>query len=323
MNCYKICTVVVTYNRYSLLQECLDALSNQTYPTDIAIVDNASTDGTPTRLQEDGYLDVEGVRYFRLEENIGGAGGFYEGVKVALEGEYDFVWLMDDDAEPAFDALEILLRNIDQKYCAYAPAIFSGTKEEYTVQIAGHRGYFDFAHPLPMLQKPIDANLYKQPKVEIEMASFVGILIPITNIKKIGLPKKEFFIHYDDTEYNLRLKEFGKILMPTQSRIYHKEKRQEEKYIKTFLWMKKPRVKFEKLWIKYYGARNSVYLAKRYATTKAWYWELLKIYLVLIKDIMLFDDNKLKRIHFATASYLDGLRGVFDNEKPKKILGYK
>lgn len=43
----KINCVVVTYNRLSLLKECLSALENQTYPIQrIVIVDNCSTDGT-------------------------------------------------------------------------------------------------------------------------------------------------------------------------------------------------------------------------------------------------------------------------------------
>ena len=59
----KICTVVVTYNRYELLKECLDSLLNQTYKTDILIVNNASTDGTDGKIKEDGYLNNENLIY--------------------------------------------------------------------------------------------------------------------------------------------------------------------------------------------------------------------------------------------------------------------
>lgn len=319
-----VCTVVVTYNRYSLLSECLDALFAQSYSTDIVVVDNASSDNTPARLKSDGYLDHHPLHLLTLKHNLGGAGGFYEGIKFAKERGYDFLWLMDDDAEPAHDALELLLLHVSPAYSAYAPTLYSGTREEHIIQIAGHRGYFDFDTPLPMLQKPIDANLYRQESVEIDMASFVGILIPMEHIKRIGLPKKEFFIHYDDTEYSLRLRKFGKILMVGESKIYHKDRRQDEKYIKKILWFKKPRVRFDKLWIKYYGVRNSVYLALRYGRNRPKiYLILIRGYLLLLKDIIMYDDNKLKRIHFATSSYLDGITGLFDNEKPKKILGIR
>jgi GT2 family glycosyltransferase len=317
----RVCTIVVTFNRYTLLKECIDALLAQSYPTDILIVDNASTDETPQRLQKDGYLKEASISLLQLTHNSGGAGGFYAGMQEALEKNYDYVWLMDDDAEPAKDALEILMHHLDDShYSGYAPALFSGTKEEHSINIAGHRCTLDFAHPLPMLQKPIDASEYQKKRVEIEMASFVGLLVSKEMVQKVGLPKREFFIHYDDTEYCVRLNGYGEILLLPQSKIYHKEKRQEEKEVRHFLWMKKQRIRFDKLWIKYFGVRNSIYLAKKYATNPLWIVTMMKNYLLLIKDILLFDDHKCKRIRFATSSYLDGLRGAFDNDKPRKIL---
>ena len=49
-------------------------------------------------------------------------------------------------------------------------------------------------------------------------------------------------------------------------------------------------------------------------------YELLKRYIFSIGGIILFDDHKLRRIIFITSAYLDGLMGIFDNEKPKRIL---
>ena len=62
----KICTVVVTYNRYELLKECLDSLLNQTYKTYILVVNNASTDDTDSKIKEDGYLNNENLIYKKL-----------------------------------------------------------------------------------------------------------------------------------------------------------------------------------------------------------------------------------------------------------------
>jgi hypothetical protein len=43
-------------------------------------------------------------------------------------------------------------------------------------------------------------------------------------------------------------------------------------------------------------------------------------WLIRIADILLYDDHKLKRINLVTQAYNAGLKGNFDNEKPKKIL---
>lgn len=317
----RICTVVVTFNRYELLKECLDSLLNQTSKVDILVVDNASTDNTDKKIVEDGYLEHKNIIYKRLDTNSGGAGGFYFGVKYALENSYDYVWLMDDDAEPELNALELLIKNIDdKKYSAYAPKTLIGTKETQVLSTFGHRGIFDYKNCLPAFQKGINLKEYEKDKCEIEMASFVGILIPISSIKKIGLPEKRFFIHHDDTEYSLRLATIGKILMINDSLIYHKEKRQEEKIERKFLGFRKNRIKFERLWLKYFGLRNSIFLALKYGKGYKRYFLAFKLYFELIKDILLYDDEKWIRLVFATNSFFDGLRGHFDNEKPSKIL---
>ena len=42
----KVLAIIVTHNRKELLNECINALIGQSYPSDILIIDNASTDGT-------------------------------------------------------------------------------------------------------------------------------------------------------------------------------------------------------------------------------------------------------------------------------------
>lgn len=319
----KICTVVVTYNRYELLKECLNSLLNQIYKTDILVVNNASTDGTDIKIKEDGYLENENLIYKKLPKNLGGAGGFTYGVKFALENNYDYVWLMDDDAEPELNTLEGLIKSIDDsKYSAYAPKLFIGTKEDNILSLSGygHRAMFDYYNCIPSFQKPLSKELYDNEFVQIDLASFVGILIPISSVKNIGLPEERFFIHHDDVEYSLRLSTIGKILMVNSVNIYHKEKRQDEKIQKNFLWLKKNRIKFDKLWLKYFGLRNSIFLALKYGKGYKRYFLIAKLYFELIKDIILYDDKKYIRLVFATNSVFDGIRGIFDNDKPTKIL---
>src|SRR5690349_20673166 len=97
----RVMAVVVTYNRSRLLLECLSALLRQTQPLDrVVLVDNASTDDTVEQLRTHGYLDRPEIDYTRLPTNTGGAGGFHEGLRRAMELGADWMWVMDDDAEP-------------------------------------------------------------------------------------------------------------------------------------------------------------------------------------------------------------------------------
>lgn len=136
----KVCAVVVTFNRSELLLQCLAGLCNQSRPPDgICIIDNCSQDGTPTKLQQHGYLELwppeninspweftstwmprqplagsslsAGIQihYIRLPENRGGAGGFEYGTRHVFGLGYDWLWLLDDDGCPEQHTLAELL----------------------------------------------------------------------------------------------------------------------------------------------------------------------------------------------------------------------
>jgi len=341
----KIAAVVVTFNRKKLLLECLNALKNQTYPLDaIFIVDGPSTDGTPEALKENGYIkelppkrydkyswstenlirSSKGtplrVVYVRLYEDVGGSGGFYEGVKRAYEKGYDWIWLMDDDAEPKEDALEKLVKWID---LPEAVALACLKVDENGRVLYYHRGYFYFENVFKHIVRPIRDEEFKDKKfIEIDHASFVGILISSKAVKKIGFPDRRFFITYDDVEYCIRLRSIGKIYLIPNSVIIHKEGIKKKGLIKKeFLGKTLHLVPYEKLWKNYYGIRNLTYLGKKYSTNKLrFYLGLLKRWILSVGAIILLYDHKFRRIWFVTSAYLDGLRGIFDNEKPKRIL---
>ena len=103
MTDHKICTVIVTYNRLGLLQNAIGALKYQTLGSTLLIVDNGSTDGTHEYL--DSLKDVVVIH----QENLGGAGGFFTGLKFAAENGFEFAWIMDDDVLPDKDALRFLI----------------------------------------------------------------------------------------------------------------------------------------------------------------------------------------------------------------------
>lgn len=93
----KVCAVVVTYNRKELLLECLDAILKQTSSIDkLLVIDNNSTDGTEDTLREKQYLGKKVIQYVKLPENIGGAGGFCEGIRRAKDYNPDWsgLWTM-------------------------------------------------------------------------------------------------------------------------------------------------------------------------------------------------------------------------------------
>lgn len=94
---YKLSICIPTYNRASLLRECLDHLLPQIIKyndVEVIVSDNASTDGTDLMIKE--YLNkYVFLKYYRNTENLGYAGNQVKLLSRA-RGEYIAI-LCDDD----------------------------------------------------------------------------------------------------------------------------------------------------------------------------------------------------------------------------------
>ena len=210
--------VVVTYNRKVLLCECIDAILNQSYTVGrLIIIDNCSTDGTEDCLREKGLFNNPVIDFHRLPENTGGAGGFYEGMKIAREYQPDYVWIMDDDTIPERTCLEELVIAGD------------AISEPVSFLASAVRGLNNEAMNVPKIrrdqfQKYTDWYQHLDiGAVSIVKATFVSLLISIGAINKCGLPWKEFFIWGDDSEYTQRIiRDYGPAYMIGKSLAIHK-----------------------------------------------------------------------------------------------------
>lgn len=202
----KIACIIVTYNRKTLLCNCLEAVIGQDYrPSVVYIVDNASTDGTKDALVKSFSLDLSKntfarnnieFKYIGLKENIGGAGGFYTGIKTAYEtNEYDGFWVMDDDGVPDKQCLHKLVEHLDE-YDYIAPEV---------IDINDHsRMAFEYCGERESFESKAHNNIIKG-----IACPFNGILYSKRLVAKIGFPKKEMFIWGDEENYNARAVKAG------------------------------------------------------------------------------------------------------------------
>lgn len=255
-NSIKLGVVIVTYNRLALLKECVLACFNQIVPfKTIIIIDNNSTDGTKE------YLETikQKVIVKQLNENIGGAGGFYIGTKIAEKYDIDYLLYIDDDAIIDRHFNKAILSEINKKPDNIVA--FSGTvKTKGAIQL-NHRRYTD-TH---FNQKNSEESDYDLSFFDYDLSTFCGLFIPTKMIKKIGLPNKDFFIWLDDTEYSLRLNRYGKIRNVNAAWLDHRTKLSSDMGFS---------------WKTYYGFRNQIYILKHYYSKR-----VLKKYIRKVKLI--------------------------------------
>lgn len=211
----RLVAIVVTHNRITQLRTTVLALLAD--PADrlhaLVVVNNASTDDSADWLdsQPDPRLHV-----LHLNRNIGGAGGFAAGLDHARRSfDPDWFVLMDDDARPRPDALQVFHSSDLAGWDAIAGAAyhphgaicdinrptldpFSNWRKFLRTLCAGREGFH------------LNTTAYAQKSpVQVDGASFVGLFLSRRAITLGGLPEHDLFIYGDDALQTLRLSRAG------------------------------------------------------------------------------------------------------------------
>jgi rhamnopyranosyl-N-acetylglucosaminyl-diphospho-decaprenol beta-1,3/1,4-galactofuranosyltransferase len=209
----RIAAVVVTYNRLEMLQHLVKVLSDVPDLDEVLVVDNASTDGTGEWLDR---LDQPGVHARTLDSNTGGAGGFHEGLRWAVERGADLAWLMDDDGTPQPGCLERLLEH-DGELDFWGPVVVDEADPERLVFPIRLPGGTRVVHEMADVRRAATAGL-----IQGIVIPFNGVLVTRKLVDRIGLPRAEFFIWGDDHEYRLRAERAGaRIATVVDARVQH------------------------------------------------------------------------------------------------------
>lgn len=271
----KIAAVIVTYNRKEKLLKNLKCVLNQNRKLNkIYIIDNNSTDGTKEYINK--ILNNENIKYIKLNKNIGGSGGFYEGIKNAYNDGFDFIWGMDDDAFPDVNAL-MELEKVSQKLGKLV-CLCSNCDND-------NKFYSDY--------KAVNTWM------------FVGFYISHEVIKKVGFPRNDFFIYHDDSEYAYRIINNGfKIFKVKKSIIDHGNFNSREIYSKNVF---NKEVSLPKMsdWKFYYFTRNAILMYKFNDKNK--YKELFINCPKIFIKLMIVDK---KQINIFLKAFLHGILGI-------------
>lgn len=255
----KYSIVIVTYNRCSLLKECIQCALNQTFAAShIIVIDNASTDGTAAYL---GNLAEPGLLWKRMEKNLGGAGGFYEGLKWAYELHDDYHIIIDDDAMLAADFAALLCEKAEMypEVMAFAGSVMTnGEIVQDHRQLIKRPGY---------RMEKIAVSEYQKELFYCDTASFCGVMIRNQVIAAVGLPEKDYFIWFDDTEYCVRIRKLSKIMVIPKAKLNHKVAVTQEQWPRHYTWKD------------YYGIRNRIHMVKKHGGRMDYLWMRLSLWL--------------------------------------------
>jgi GT2 family glycosyltransferase len=237
-----VAAVVVTFNRKDLLCQCLDGILAQSRPVNaLYVIDNASTDGTDQLIQER-YADS--VKYIRMPENVGGAGGFHHGMELAYHQGFEHIWIMDDDVRPEPNCLQSLV-NASLNANVVAPLHISLEGDVVDQNDVCGEARVSLAEYVSRPGRIPES-------VGVGHVSFEGPLIHRSVVSAAGLPRQDFFTWGEDGEYSRRILRLG--LGPLHSVTAAKMVR-----LLPYTTSAQP------AWRTYYQRRNGLFINRHYA----------------------------------------------------------
>ena len=200
-------------------------------------------------------------------ENLGGTGGFNTGLAFAFEQtqeRYDYLWLLDNDVVVHKNALKELV-NILEKESDIAIAGSTMMQLDYPCRINEMGAFVDRyrgelvlnnymeeivewrgipIEKLSIMECDLSQHIeYCHPILDVDYVAAASLLIRASTARKAGL-WKDFFIHFDDVEWCLRIGQMGyRVVVSARSLVWHLSAA-----------AKVP------TWILYYDNRNALYM---------------------------------------------------------------
>lgn len=236
MSLKRVAIIIVTYNGSEYIGDCLSLLQNTHYSRslfeiEIVIIDNGSTDTTREIVREYKKKQLFSlpsitwrVTAFFQEKNLGFAEGNNIGMWYAMEKNFDFVYLLNQDTEVEPNFLIEAIRVMEADVCigAVQSRLMLFKKKDTINSIGNELHYLGFGYAGGH-NTVYREDFLKSENIEIAYPSGAAVLYRIFALREVGLFDKKFFMYHEDTDLGWRLWLFGyRIRLAKNSIVYHK-----------------------------------------------------------------------------------------------------
>lgn len=253
----KVSIIILNWNGWKDTIECLESLKNIDYPNyEIIVVDNNSRDDSAKKLKE--YINSDGrqIVFITNENNLGFAGGNNVGIKYVLEKskiDNEYILLLNNDTivDPQFLSYLIKIGESDERIGILGPLIYY-YDEPKRIQFGGGKIKKFMTRGVHIGLNEIDQGQFSDIDYNIvDYYTGCALMIKKEVIDKIGLMPEDYFLYYEDVDWNLKAKKAGylSVIIP-KSKIWHKVSRSAKQDSPSYI---------------YYHSRNGLLLAKRNA----------------------------------------------------------
>lgn len=219
MQTNSLLVIIVIYNGMKWLDKCLSSVINSSIKADLFIVDNGSTDGSIEYIKKN-YPDAQ---FIISKENLGFGKANNLGFRYALDHNYDYVYLLNQDAWVLQDTIAKLVA-VHKSHIEYGLLSPLQTNRNITKLDNNFLNCCSRTMLSDCLCNKILNGVY-----ETEFIMAAHWLIPVSTINIVGGFSPTFKHYGEDLNYVNRIKYFNlKIgIVPAAYAIHDRENRKE------------------------------------------------------------------------------------------------
>jgi len=216
--------VILNWNGWRDTHACLASLTGLDYPNyRVVVVDNASEDGSEERLRA---LHPE-LTLLQSGANLGFAGGNNVGLRYALAGGAEYVWLLNNDTLVEADALTQLVtkmrREPDLGLCG-STLVYEAERDR--VQALGGARYNRWLGAVRHLgQHQARTHPIDEGAVERQLDYLIGasMLASRPFLEQVGLLQEDYFLYFEELDWAARARGRFRLGYAAKSIVLHKE----------------------------------------------------------------------------------------------------
>lgn len=195
----RVLITILNFNGWEETLPCMDTVLNQNYTNyHVLLIDNGSADESIEKLAH--FESNDKVTFLKNPKNLGFAGGVNQGIRHAIDKDYPYIALLNNDALLTKSWLKTMLASLKKHQVSSVTGLLlngDGTKIESTGD-----NYSIWGLPFPRQR---DEDVESAEESGIVFSGTAGASLYKTDLfKDIGLFDEEFFAYFEDTDIGLR-----------------------------------------------------------------------------------------------------------------------
>ena len=216
---------ILNFNGKKNTLECLDSLRNidtKNFKLTIIVIDNASTDGSPSvisnLIRSTSSGQISNLKFIQNEKNLGFSGGQNSGIRYALSKGADYVLILNNDTYVDKSFIEELLKisERDNSIGILSPKIYFAPKFEYHKNryskdelgkifwYAG--GEMDWRNVIGRNRGVDEVDKGQFDKTgETSLATGCCMLLKKEVFDRVGMFHDKYFLYYEDADLTMRV----------------------------------------------------------------------------------------------------------------------